>query len=212
MILTNKNSWKQLDWIFHYLHERCLQHRHIEEQYEAQVSNQTKTIAHLEDALQGADDEKHGLLQDLAGARDLSSQLEATNESMQRQMTAKILEQETVCVVTVLTFRRRLPVQGSGSWRVLYIFPVSCPFLADVPDFHVLCDSVFPVQLWSSSRALHLNESSFRQLLGCFLFHLFLLTCPNHSDLRLLMTIAISSTFAYSKVPLLWCSWVFMFS
>ncbi|KAK2182666.1 hypothetical protein NP493_341g01017 [Ridgeia piscesae] len=42
------------------------------------------------------DEEKHGLLQDLTASRDLSAQLEATNESMQRQMTAKILEQESL--------------------------------------------------------------------------------------------------------------------
>ncbi|KAI0239743.1 hypothetical protein LSAT2_009518, partial [Lamellibrachia satsuma] len=92
-----------LDSENHHLKERVQglereiqEHRHIEEQYEAQVSNQTKTIAHLEDALQHGEEEKHGLMQDLAASRDLSAQLEATNESMQRQMTAKILEQETL--------------------------------------------------------------------------------------------------------------------
>ena len=36
-------------------------------------------------------------------------------------------------------------------------FPVSGPFLPDVPGFQVPPDSVFPSQLWSSSRALPLS-------------------------------------------------------
>ena len=74
------------------------------------MSNQTKTIAHLEDALQHADEEKHGLLQDLTASRDLSAQLEATNESMQRQMTAKILEQESVGQGSGVTTRGRVAI------------------------------------------------------------------------------------------------------
>ena len=52
-------------------------------------------------------------------------------------------------------------------------FPVSGPFLPDVPGFQAPPDSILPPQLRSSSRALPRPPSSFRQLLGCFLVHLF---------------------------------------
>ena len=56
-----------------------------------------------------------------------------------------------------LTFRRRLPVRGSGSCRDLSSFSVSGPFLLDVPGFQVPSDIIVPPQLWSSSRALSLH-------------------------------------------------------
>ena len=74
-------------------------------------------------------------------------------------------------------------------------FPISGPFLPDVPGFQVPPDSIFPPQLRSSSRALplhlHFDNSSL------FSVSSLLLTCPNHSSLLLLITIA---KFAVTKM------------
>ena len=84
-------------------------------------------------------------------------------------------------------------------------FPVSGPFLPDVPGFQVPPDSVFPPQLWSSSRALpHIFISTTARI---FSVTSLLLTCPNHSNLPILLPIAIGSTLASSKISsFLWCS------
>ena len=77
-------------------------------------------------------------------------------------------------------------------------FPVSGPFLPDVPGFHVHPDRIFPPQLRSSSMALplHLHFDN------AWIFSVsdLLLTCPNHSSIPLLITTAIGSTFASSKI------------
>ncbi len=59
-------------------------------------------------------------------------------------------------------------------------------------------DSIFPSQLWSSSRALplHLHFATARM----FSVSPLLLTCPNHSSLLRLITVAIASTFASSNI------------
>ena len=95
-------------------------------------------------------------------------------------------------------------MQGSGSCRDLSIIPCSGPFLPDVPGFQVPSDSVFPSQLQSSYRALPLHLH-FPDCSDVFCF-VFLLTCPNHSNLRLLITVDIYSTFASSKISFLLCS------
>ena len=75
-------------------------------------------------------------------------------------------------------------------------FPVSGPFLPDVPRFQFPSHSIFPPQLWSSSRGfLSIVISKSAQM---FSVSYLLLTCPNHSSL--IITIAISSTFASSKI------------
>ena len=65
-------------------------------------------------------------------------------------------------------------------------------------SFLVPLDSIFPPQLWSSSRALplHLVSTTARM----FAVSSLLLTCPNHSSLLRLITVAIGSTFASSKI------------
>ena len=75
---------------------------------------------------------------------------------------------------------------------------VSRHFLPDVPGFQVPPRSIFPPQLRSSSRALPyvFILTTARMLSGSSL----LLSCPNHSNLLLLMTIGISSTLASSKI------------
>ena len=97
-----------------------------------------------------------------------------------------------------LTFRRRLPVRGSGSSKTFPSLTVSGPFLPDAPRFHVPPDRILPPQLWSSSRALplHLHFDN------CSLFSVssLLLTWPNHSSILFLITIAICSTFTSSKI------------
>ena len=45
----------------------------------------------------------------------------------------------------------------AGLAETFPLFPVSRPFLPDVPGFHVPPDSIFPPQLRSSSRALPLH-------------------------------------------------------
>ena len=99
---------------------------------------------------------------------------------------------------TFLTFRRCLPVRVAGLAETLPSFPVSGPFLPDVPGFQV------PPDLYlSTSTSVSLSgassPSSFQQLLGCLQFHHSLLfACLNHSSI--LMTIAIGSIFASSKI------------
>ena len=69
---------------------------------------------------------------------------------------------------------------------VLPSLPVSGPFLPDIPGFQVPPDSVFPLQLLGYGAS---PPSSFRQLLGGFSVSPVLLTCPNHSNRLLLITI-----------------------
>ena len=72
------------------------------------------------------------------------------------------------------------------------------PFRTDVPGFQVPSDSVFPSQHRFSSRALPLRLY-FDNCSGVFCSSL-LLTCPNHCNLLLLMTVAIGSTIASYKI------------
>ena len=77
-------------------------------------------------------------------------------------------------------------------------FPISDPFLPDSPGFRVPPDSIFPPQLRSSSRPLPsiFISTSARM----FSVSSLLLTCPNHSRLRLRITVAIGSTIASSNI------------
>ena len=84
-------------------------------------------------------------------------------------------------------------------------FPVSGPFLPDVPGFQVPPDSIIAPQLRSSSKALPSIFTSTTARM--FSVSSLLLTCPNHSSLLRLITVAIGSTFASSKISsFLWCS------
>ena len=75
-------------------------------------------------------------------------------------------------------------------------FPVSGPFLHDVPGFQAPPDSIFRPQLRSFSRPPIFISTTARMVSVSSL----LLTCPNHSSLLLLINIAIGSTFASSKI------------
>ncbi len=65
-------------------------------EYEAQVSALTTSVAAQEEAARHADQEKHSILQDLSAVRDLCTKLEATKDSLQRQLAARTLDQEKV--------------------------------------------------------------------------------------------------------------------
>ena len=77
-------------------------------------------------------------------------------------------------------------------------FPVSGPFLPDVPGFQVPSDSVLPPQLGYPSRALPFIFISTTARMFSVLS--LLLECPNHSSLLRLITIDIGSNFASSKI------------
>ena len=82
---------------------------------------------------------------------------------------------------------------------------VSYPFLPDVPGFKVPSYRVFYRHFGLPLVRFHSTFISATALR----FHVsdLLLTCPNHSNLRLLVTIAIGTTFASSKISsFLWCS------
>ena len=78
-------------------------------------------------------------------------------------------------------------------------FPVSGPFLPDVPGFQVLPDSTFPPQLRSSYRALplHLHFDNCADVF-CFISSF---DVPEAFNLLLLITIAIGSTFPSPRSP-----------
>ncbi len=69
---------------------------HVQHEYERQVSQLTKSIATQEEMMRRGEDEKHSLLQDLSAVRDLCTKLEASKDALQRQVTAKTLDQEKV--------------------------------------------------------------------------------------------------------------------
>ena len=73
-----------------------LQHVNTQHAYEMQVSSFTQSIANLEENLRCVEEEKHQLLQDLSAVRDLCAKLEATKDSLQRQLTSKSLDHEKV--------------------------------------------------------------------------------------------------------------------
>ena len=78
------------------LEKEINQHLETQHAYEVQVSRLTKCVADLEGGLRVAEQEKLGLVQDLSAVRDLCARLEASKDSMQRQLTTKSLEQEKV--------------------------------------------------------------------------------------------------------------------
>ena len=69
---------------------------HTERSYEVQVNSMTKTVATLEDSVRCIDNDKHTLMQDVSAVRDLCTQLEATKDSLQRQLTGATLDREKV--------------------------------------------------------------------------------------------------------------------
>ncbi|XP_013391946.1 centrosomal protein of 135 kDa [Lingula anatina] len=77
------------------LMEREIQeHLHAQQAYETQVSSLTRSVSQLEDNLRVTEDERLSVQQDLAAVRDLCAKLEATKDSLQRQLTGKTLDQE----------------------------------------------------------------------------------------------------------------------
>ena len=85
---------------FHSNFIRLTQGQRLQHDYELQVSNMTKSIANLEESNRDAENERYSLMQDLAAVRDLCSKLEMDKETLQRQLTAKVLDLEKVCKIT----------------------------------------------------------------------------------------------------------------
>ena len=68
----------------------------MQQAYEIQVSNLTRSVAHLEENLRQSEDDKQNILADLTAVRELCSRLEATKETLQRQLTSAQLDREQV--------------------------------------------------------------------------------------------------------------------
>ena len=100
-------------------------------------------------------------------------------------------------VLTFLTFRRRLLFWIAGLAETFPSFSVSGPFLLDVPGFQVPSDSIVPLQFGLPLGRFHSIFISATARM--FSVSPLLLTCPNHSSLLRLITVAIASTFASSS-------------
>ena len=75
-------------------------------------------------------------------------------------MWANLREYLSICNLIVTEFSPFAAVSLSGVAGLAETFPffsVGGPFLLDFPGFQVPSDSIFPSQLWSSSRALPLH-------------------------------------------------------
>lgn len=78
-----------------------MQHLNAEQAYELQVSNLTRSVGNLEEAMRQTEEDKQNLLEDLTAVRELCAKLEATKESIQRQLTSTSLDKEQVRVLWI---------------------------------------------------------------------------------------------------------------
>ena len=69
------------------------------------MSDLTKSLATLESDLRVSQEEKHGVLQDLAAVRDLCGRLEGTKDEIQRQLAARTLDYDKVSHLLKVTKR-----------------------------------------------------------------------------------------------------------
>lgn len=76
------------------LEREIQEHLNAEQAYELQVSNLTRSVGNLEEAMRQTEEDKHNLLEDLTAVRELCAKLEATKESIQRQLTSTSLDKE----------------------------------------------------------------------------------------------------------------------
>ncbi|XP_059152466.1 centrosomal protein of 135 kDa-like isoform X1 [Physella acuta] len=76
------------------LEREIQEHLQSHQAYEIQVSNLTRSVAHLEENLRVTEEDKQELLADLSAARELCSRLETSKENMNRQLTASELDKE----------------------------------------------------------------------------------------------------------------------
>ena len=60
------------------------------------MSNLTRSVANLEENLRVTEEDKQSLLGDVSSARELCSRLEASKESVNRQLAAAELDKEQV--------------------------------------------------------------------------------------------------------------------
>ncbi len=83
-----------------------IQHLATQKAYELQVSNLTRSLANMEDSLRQLQEEKQSVMQDLAAVRELCVKLDATKESLSRQLTAKNIDHEQVSDLILLQIRQ----------------------------------------------------------------------------------------------------------
>lgn len=76
------------------LEREIQEHLNAEQAYELQVSNLTRSVGNLEEAMRQTEEDKQNLLEDLTAVRELCAKLEATKESIQRQLTSTSLDKE----------------------------------------------------------------------------------------------------------------------
>ena len=73
-----------------------LQHLAAERKYEKQLTSQNNALAQAEEQIRILQRHKEDALHDLAAVRDLCARLESNKEKLQRQLTAKTLDEEQV--------------------------------------------------------------------------------------------------------------------
>lgn len=93
-ILTRESEIRMLKEKTERMDHELQEHLGAQQAYEIQVSNLTRTLSNLEENLQQCEDEKKTLSQDISAVRDLCCRLEASKESLQRQLNAISVEKE----------------------------------------------------------------------------------------------------------------------
>ncbi|KAJ8298507.1 hypothetical protein KUTeg_025038 [Tegillarca granosa] len=76
------------------LEKEIQEHLNAQQAYELQVSNLTRSVAHLEENFRKTEEDKQNLLADVTAVRELCAKLEGSKESLQRQLTSSALDKE----------------------------------------------------------------------------------------------------------------------
>uniref|UniRef100_A0A2C9M276 Uncharacterized protein n=1 Tax=Biomphalaria glabrata TaxID=6526 RepID=A0A2C9M276_BIOGL len=76
------------------LEREIQEHLQSHQAYEMQVSNLTRSVAHLEENLRVTEDDKQELLSDVSAARELCSRLETSKENLNRQLATIEMDKE----------------------------------------------------------------------------------------------------------------------
>lgn len=70
--------------------------------YEVQVANVTSSVVNMESELDRLRAERSSLQHDLKSVRDLNAKLDSSKENIARQLAARNVENEQVCVILIL--------------------------------------------------------------------------------------------------------------
>lgn len=97
-ILTRESEIRMLKEKTDRMDRELQEHLGAQQAYELQVSNLTRTLSNLEENLQQCEDDKKTLSHDISSVRDLCCRLEASKESLQRQLNAISVEKEQLLV------------------------------------------------------------------------------------------------------------------